>query len=379
LPRSLERAFKRSLASFLGFLFDARRPVPFVAGPSPRILVIRQHNQLGDMLCVVPLLRALRAAYPAAFIALMASPVNHDVMLYNRYLDEVIDFDKKRFMGKGRILRFPGYIRSLRSRRFDIALVPSTVSTSFTSDLLAYLSGAKLRAGAGTIDGKENPSAFFLTHRQTLDWRGNDARPQVLRNLDIWPGNLGTTPDLSVEMTLLEDELQWGKSFVFNVKDASNGIIVYHPGAGKTPNRWPADWFSFVANLIAEKHGTATIITAGPMDAEAVSVMVRGLRCPHRIVHNKPIRRVASILHFASLVISNDTGVMHVAAAAGAPVLSLFGPTPPEQWAPIGPRHRYLRGEGGDITTIKPEMVIEAAEEMFIAGGRGKQRMVTQD
>ncbi|RPH35250.1 hypothetical protein EHM92_06495, partial [bacterium] len=85
----------------------------------------------------------------------MASPVNVDVMRNNRYLDEVILYDKREFLDHGRLrpvslLRF---IRELRARRFTIAIVPATVSMSFTSDLLAYASGAHCRIGAGSLNG----------------------------------------------------------------------------------------------------------------------------------------------------------------------------------------------------------------------------------
>jgi ADP-heptose:LPS heptosyltransferase len=82
-------------------------------------------------------------------------------------------------------------------------------------------------------------------------------------------------------------------------------------------------------------------------------------------VANKSIREVAAILSLARLVISNDTGIMHVAAAVGTPVLSLFGPTDPEQWAPIGTKHRYIVGKGGDIETIPVEEVLTVAREML--------------
>ena len=139
--RTLERTFKRFLAGFLRLLFGFRKNRSFTPGSSPRILVIRQHNQLGDMLCVVPLLRALRSRYPTAFIALMASPVNYAVMLNLRYIDELVKFDKTDFIGKegGSLFRFPVFVRRLRQLRCTVAVVPSTVSTSFTSDLLAWL------------------------------------------------------------------------------------------------------------------------------------------------------------------------------------------------------------------------------------------------
>jgi len=209
----LERLFKRCLSAglrlALGSAATETLDTRFAPGNSPRIFVIRQHNQLGDMLCVVPLLRALRLRYPESWISLLASPVNYEPMVGNRYVDEVIKFDKREFVGRegGSLLHFPGYVRLLRKKRFDVAVVPSTVSTSFTSDLLAFLSGAQVRIGAGSIQGVPNPSAFFFTHPRDLDWRGLKDYHQVRRNMDIWPDRFGDESDLTIEITLTEDEL----------------------------------------------------------------------------------------------------------------------------------------------------------------------------
>lgn len=367
--RALERSFKRFLAGALRLLFGFRRDRPFAPGSSPRILVIRQHNQLGDMLCVVPLLRALRARYPSSFIALVASPLNYAVMLNLRHIDELVKFDKAEFIGKegGSLFRFPGFVKRLRELRCNLAVVPSTVSLSFTSDLLAWLSGARIRVGAGSMEGRENPSGFMFTHPQDLDWRTRPTVHQVRRNMEIWPEPL-PPPDFSLEITLSEHKLREGKSFIDSVKGSSKKVVVYHPGAGKIPNRWPAKSFAEVANELSQSEKAAVLITSGSFDHEPVAAMVAGLAEDYHVVDNEPIRRVAAILHSADLVISNDTGIMHVAAGVGTPVLSLFGPTDPEQWAPIGGRHRYLRGEGGDLANIRAEDVVRNAREMLQNG-----------
>jgi ADP-heptose:LPS heptosyltransferase len=89
------------------------------------------------------------------------------------------------------------------------------------------------------------------------------------------------------------------------------------------------------------------------------------LRVPYKLLRNQYIRSIASIIQNADLLISNDTGIMHVGAAVETPVLSLFGPTDPEQWAPTGVRNRSLRGEGGDISMIPTQAVLDAAREML--------------
>ena len=366
--RSFERTLKLFLSSFLRLLLGSNT----LSVPLPRdyksILVIRQHNQLGDMLCVVPLLRALRKAFPSTHIALIASPVNAEIMLHNRYIDELIVYDKRAYLERHRIRvsRLLEFIRSLRQRRFELAVVPSTVSTSFTSDLLAYISGAPTRIGAGSINGVQNHSSFFFNVPVDLDWRDTPHRHQTLRNFDV-AHPLGIYPDdCTIEMTLIRDELDGGKSFIMKTQDRGPLVVALHPGAGKPPNRWPAPSFTEVANRLAEGFGAHLLVTSGPMDDDPVGVMVKGLRPPFQLIKNQPIRKVASILSHVDLLISNDTGIMHVGAAVGIPVLSIFGPTDAQQWAPLGKRDRCLIAEDGNIATVTVEDVLRNAQEMLL-------------
>ena len=367
--KALEKQAKHLLSASLRILLHPK-PVPI---PTPdqirRILVIRQHNQLGDMLCIVPLLRGLRSRFPEAYIALLASPANIEVVRHNRYIDDVINFDKLALMGRwgiglGRMMEF---ISDLRRRRFDMALVPSTVSVSFTSHLWGYLSGAPIRIGVGSIDGTENPSRYLLTNPHDLDWRISAHRHQTLRNMDIAEPISVSTKDLSIELTLTPEEVNDGKSIHRNAVYGHSLSIGYHPGAGKAPNCWPAERFAQVVNTLSRDLGAFAFITSGPMDEATLEKLVKGLREPFYPLERMPVRRVASVLANLNLVISNDTGIMHVAAAVGVPVLSLFGPTDPLQWAPIGKKHRYIVSKDGMMESILVEEVLAIAREMLQA------------
>ena len=378
LVKSLERTLKRAVASILRTLPTSRLDGPPAFDTVRRILVVRQHNQLGDMLCVVPLLRALRQRFPTAFIALLASPANLDVMLHNRYLDQVIAFDKRTMLARlgprpGNLLKFA---HMLRSHKFDLAIVPSTVSVSVTSDLLGYLSGARLRVGAESLEGQPNGTAFLFNLPKKLDWRETPHRHQTLRNVDVISDHISPPADLRPEITLLEDEREYGRTFVEREAAGKSACVVVHPGAGKAANRWPAERFAEVANHISEEFNALILLTCGPMDDGAVRIVESRLRVPYKLIRNQYSRSIASILQYANLLISNDTGIMHVGAAMETPVLSLFGPTDPEQWAPTGVRNRYIRGEGEDISTIPVQAVLAAARQMLrrsLAAGSGRK------
>ncbi len=313
------------------------------------------------MLCAVPLLRALRTRYPASNITLMTSPVNDEIMQHLRYVDETICFDKRAVAG----LRFAGFIRDLRRRRFDLAIVPATVSVSVTSDLLARLSGAPYRLGPVRLDGRENPTGYLFNMPVELDWSDSPNRHQTLRNLDIGlPIGLKET-NLSHEMTFTQHEIDDANHWYERQIATLSGGITLHPGAGKTPNRWPVERFVQLGEILSREFGARLFVTSGPMDGAVLAEFRRHVKVEYQLIENQPIRRVASYLRRMNLVISNDTGIMHVAAAAGAPVLALFGPTDPGQWAPIGNRNRYIAGKGGRTESITVEEVVAAARSML--------------
>ena len=114
------------------------------------ILIVRQHNQLGDMLCSVPLFASLRKKFPDAHITLVASPINYEILFseINPYINEVITYDKS---GPVSIRKF---LKKLRQRDYQIGIVPSTVSVSRTSHIINALSRAKVKVGVKSIDGK---------------------------------------------------------------------------------------------------------------------------------------------------------------------------------------------------------------------------------
>jgi ADP-heptose:LPS heptosyltransferase len=284
-------------------------------------------------------------------------------MQNSRYVDEVMNFDKS--LGPGSIVAFIG---KLRRKRFDLAIVASTVSTSFTSDLFAFLSNASIRIGPASLDGNDNPSSFFFNVPVRLDWRVEPHRHQTLRNLDILSPLKIVSDDLTLDMTFYDEETAMIDRMREEKSARKKLVIGYHPGAGKIPNRWEPERFASVANTLAQELAATALITAGPMDNEAVLQMTQRLTIPYSLIKGKTIREVASILTTVDLMITNDTGIMHVAGAVGVPVLSLFGPTDPEQWAPIGKRNRWLAGNGGDINNISIDDVLRSAREMLQKG-----------
>jgi heptosyltransferase-2 len=100
------------------------------------------------------------------------------------------------------------------------------------------------------------------------------------------------------------------------------------------------------------------------MDHEAIDQLAGILTVPFVRVRNRAIAFVAALLKQMDIVVTNDTGIMHLAAAVGTSTLSLFGPTDPLQWAPLGRNHKFILGRGGDINTIEVSKVFDSVMKL---------------
>jgi ADP-heptose:LPS heptosyltransferase len=361
--RRLEIFLKHALSTFLGLFLSHEHVTEVPLDTIRNVLVIRQHNQLGDMLCAVPLLRALRERLPEAFIVLVASPVNYEVMLHNPFVDEVLLYNKFQFLRSP--IHLVRFYRKLRERRYDLAVVPSTVSMSFTSDSMAYLCGARYRIGASSLNGVENVAACFFNLPVAAQWKPEASIHQTERNLEFVRRIGIDTDDLSVVIRLTDEEKKSADEFLRPHLKKNQIAIGFHPGAGKPQNRWPAGRFARVAERLASGTDALLVITAGPMDDEPVRQMVEKIRARYLLVKGKSVREVAAIIDRLLLYVTNDTGVMHVAGATSTRVLALFGASDPYQWAPRSPRHRFLVASDREINSLTEEEVHNTAVEMI--------------
>lgn len=314
------------------------------------------------MLCVVPLLRALKNHFPNSHITLVTSSVNYEIMKNHLFVDKVLNYNKDVLWRSLDDIQI--FFRALRSRDYDLAIVPATVSVSVTSDLLALLSGAIIRIGAKSLSGKPNLTAFCFTHAVELDWSKEPHRHQALRNLDLLKSQNLVYDDLSCIIGFSNEEQHQAKEFLKPYRERYKTIVGFHPGAGKKENRWSSERFTEVVNTLFVEYEAFAVISCGPKDEEQVNDMVTKLQYPHVVV-KQPIRQVAAIINELDAFVSNDTGIMHVAAGTKTPLLSLFGPTDPLQWAPLGVKNYYIASEDGNIDSISVEKIYSELQKII--------------
>ncbi|HYU44021.1 MAG TPA: glycosyltransferase family 9 protein [Vicinamibacteria bacterium] len=139
------------------------------------------------------------------------------------------------------------------------------------------------------------------------------------------------------------------------------GFLAVHPGSGARGKNWPAERFASLVEHVAD--GRPFVLAEGPADAEAAAPAARLPSVVH--ARGLPPRVLGAVLARAGLYVGNDSGISHLAAAWGAPVVTLFGPTDPAQWAPIGPRVRVIRSADRTMEGLGTDEVVRAAREML--------------
>ncbi len=362
--------------NFVNNLFKKKYSVPpnssLELGNPKKFLIIRQHNQLGDLLATVPLFRAIKEKYPESHLTVILSPVNYQGLVQNKYIDKLAVFNKKKLINPFYFIRF---FRLLKMH-YDVVIVPSVVSISFTSNLLAGMSNAKIKIGPESLQGTENKSAYFFDRRVNLDWSLHPELNVYVRVLDVVKPFGITTKDYTAEIHFGEKDLRVSRNFIKKLKLNQNERLVgLHVGAGKPQNRWPLAKFVSLVNKLEEKYDIKFYLTGSNADDEEISYVVKNSKVKFGLFLNKKISEVAALISLSNLFITNDTGVMHVAGATDTPQISIFGPTNPYIWAPYGKNKRFVR-KSDLIADVSVEDVFKLADSILAAADQTQSFLI---
>ncbi|MFA5156882.1 MAG: lipopolysaccharide heptosyltransferase II [Candidatus Omnitrophota bacterium] len=310
-----------------------------------RILVVRT-DRIGDVLLSTPVFKALRQAYPSAYIAAMVSPYAKEIVEGNPYIDDVIIYDKDfKHRSWSRSMKFAS---RLRKKHFDLALILHPINRSH---LIAFFAGIKRRIG---FDRK---LAFLLTDKIKHVKQEGD-RHELEYTLDL-VRYLGIEPqDKQPFMPLKPDSEKWADElFSRESLTAQDRLLAINPAASCPSKIWPAERFAETADKLADKYGFKVLIFSGPKDTKLAETVLGHMQ--HRVINlagKTSVSQLASALKRCSLFISNDSGPVHIAAAVGVPVISIFGRNQkglsPKRWGPVGPLDIILHRQAGCIECL---------------------------
>ncbi|HAB53403.1 MAG: ADP-heptose--LPS heptosyltransferase [Ignavibacteria bacterium RIFOXYB2_FULL_35_12] len=335
------RKFYSNLIHTILKKFLALNETKIAALANPKnFLIVRQHNQLGDLLAGVSLLRAIKEKYPQSKITLIVSPVNYTGLVKNKFIDDLFIFDKKKLL-------LPTYffkLYKILKKQYDVTIVPVTVSISFTSNLLCRLSNSITRIGPRSLDGKQNESAYLFDKLVDIDWRKFLNSNVADRILDIIRPFGIDTNNFHSEISFDDKDAEAADKFLKTLSSDSQDIIIgFHCGAGKKQNRWSLQKYVELIKKLDQEYKAKMYLTGSNSDNEEINYVVEHVPFELGLFLNKSIPEVAALVSKSTLFISNDTGIMHVAGTTNTPQISIFGPTNPLNWAPIGANKFYVR------------------------------------
>lgn len=305
-----------------------------------RIAVVRALPGLGDLLCAVPALRALRAAHPRAHVALIGLESMRPLAeRFGAYVDELLTFP-----GWPGIPEAPhdeartGAFLASHRGRFDLALQlhgSGTASAAFVEAL-----GAGRSAGFSPSPRGEGwlPPADDLHEvrrwLRLLDHLGIPARGEQL------------------EFPLTLDDEREAASL-----RPSGPYACLHPGASKPRRRWPAERFARVADRLAGE-GLSPVLTGTASERDVADAVRSHMRAePVDVVGRTSLGGLGALLAGASVVVTNDTGTSHLAAAVGAPSIVVLVTSDGARWAPLDrTRHRVLPEPSGPPHPGDPDL-----------------------
>lgn len=307
-----------------------------------RILIVKL-GSIGDIVHTLPALAALRGAMPQAEISWVVERRSAEILRDNPLLDRLIEVDTKalrRGLMSGETLRAPRQqLRRLRASAFDVAL---DFQGLLKSASIARLSGARRVFGYSRAGLREPTSALLLSKTIAVPKQTHVIRKSLL----LLQGALGVplAEELSFPInTTVADEAEAQEA----AETTGGKYAILNPGGGWPTKLWSVERFGKLADLLWSNYGISSLVTYGPGEEKlAEDVRQSSVSGKARPV-NLSLKGFYALARGARVYVGGDTGPTHIAVAAGAPIVGLFGPT--EWWRNGSPRLEDICVERTDI------------------------------
>jgi heptosyltransferase-1 len=296
--------------------------------PPQRLLVIKP-SSFGDIVQSLPVLAALRRAWPTSRIDWLVKAEWAELLQNHPLIDELVVLP-------GPMKDWPKVLKRLRTSSYDMVI---DLQGLLRSGLLSLVTGAPIRAGfANAREG----SPWCYTHRVSI---ASDSAHAVERYLELICGlGIATTDGVTFPLPEWKREEQWVNDFLAEQMAPPKPFCVIHPAARWKTKQWPIERYAELADWLIGDRGYGVILVAGPAQADQVSPMTARMRAPVvSLVARTTLPQLGALLRHAAFLITNDSGPMHLAAAVGTPVVGIFGPTDPQRVGPYGSGHVVLQ------------------------------------
>jgi lipopolysaccharide heptosyltransferase II len=280
-------------------------------------------NQVGAVVLSLPVFAALRRAFPQAFLATLVREAMIPLLEGNPYIDVIIGWEKK-----WSLKRKWEVVKALRVLRCKVAL---NLSHSFERCLLTWLSGARVRIGFQSAE-----ASFFLTHRVAEPplRHSADLNLDLVRALGV---SVGEEAREGLRIWLKEEDRIFMQSWIRQVGLKSDEpLVALNPGGATSPlNRWMPEAFGMLA-LILRGQGCQVAVLGGQEDLVAARQIrqVAGDAAWY-LTGQLTLRQLVAFIAHCDVLVTGDTGPMHIATAVDTPVVALFGRAEPRKTGPF--------------------------------------------
>lgn len=308
---------------------------PGMSELDPKKILIILHGSIGDVTRALPLADLLRQSFPQARIAWSVEPASLPLLERAPAIDEIIVFDRRRPWRS-----FIPFILKIRAAKFDLVL---DLQRLFKSGMIGWLSGAPLRLGFHRRDSKEFNWLFNNLHigefgeritklehyLKFADFLGIERRPVG------WQFILSEAENAAVA-TLL--------------KKVKPSFAVLFVGSRWPSKRWFPEQMAKCSDLLRARYGLDAILLGSREEEElAQQALALANGSALNLVGQTSLREAIGIIQRARVAIGPDTGLMHIAAAVGTPVVSLWGATDPRRTGPYGFDHLAIQGQASCV------------------------------
>jgi ADP-heptose:LPS heptosyltransferase len=307
-----------------------------------RVLIMRG-GAVGDFIVTLPVMGALRQTFPQAWIEVLGHPSRALLAHHPRYADRVTDLESwdvyRLFQPAATVSsRLEAYLQS-----FDliVAYLPTTDGV-FNRQLRQYCHG-------NVITWSPHPPAGI----HVTDYLLQALEPLALQGIEPYP-----RLELNAEAEAKAGSFWQASGYSPSVK----GVVAFHPGSGSQQKLWPVEGWRQVIGW-ARQHGIEGVVIQGPAEQErGIEDTLRPVTGDWPWARGLSLQELAALTRRCQAVLSHDSGVAHLAAAAGSTTLALFGPTDPYVWGPRSPRACVLQPpvpQPLTLCNLPPETVIQ--------------------
>jgi len=297
-------------------------------------------ERIGDLLMTLDAMALVRATWPDAHIDLVVGSWNAPLARLISGIDEVMTMDVPWLAREGAGQRWPELVsraRAMKATRYDLVV---NFEPDIRSNILAWLTGARRRAGYWTGGGGP-----LLTQAETFDPSAH-VGVNAERLIRTAAGAAGGAHDTHGRTRA---RIQVPEAAVVRVRALTAGLghplIGVHVSGGRESKQWHLDRFADVARRLAKERGAAIVLTGAPADSPMVATVAAKLADIPVLdtAGTLDIVELAALLQTLDVFVTSDTGPMHLAAAVDTPVVALFGPADPRRYGPRAINERILR------------------------------------